>query len=225
MRGRCTSGSRASAAGTISLSTCAPKLPPTTAIFRLPWRSAKRFSGEGRAAMSARTGLPTSPSGYCGKAWGKAYNTRAAHLASRLFAMPATAFCSCTKIGTPSSLAASPPGKVTKPPKPITALIWCLRMMALAACTQRSSIKGRASLRSSPLPRTPFMAMSSSGMLCCGTRRCSMLSWLPSQITLCPCCCRDWATARAGKMCPPVPPAIRRMVLGVMVGLSGWAVY
>jgi hypothetical protein len=43
--GRWSAGSSASAAGSVSLSTCAPRLPPTTSSFSGPWRPAKRCSG------------------------------------------------------------------------------------------------------------------------------------------------------------------------------------
>ena len=85
--------------------------------------------------------------------------------------------------------------------------------MFTAACTLRSSIHGKVSLRHKPLPRTPFMATVSKGMPYCGTKRSSMLPALPSHTTLCPICCNDCATANAGKICPPVPPAIIKNVL------------
>ena len=51
-------GSSASAFGTASFSACAPRLPPTTSRRSGPCRPAKRSSGDGIAAISARTGLP-----------------------------------------------------------------------------------------------------------------------------------------------------------------------
>ena len=165
--------------------------------------------------MSARTGLPTRPPALS-KASGKAYSTRSAAFANRRLDRPATAFCSWITTGTPQSLAAAPPGKVTKPPKPITQAILCFLITARAARTVCSRVKGSSSLRLRPLPRTPLIASVSSGMPCCGTSRSSIESRLPSQTTWWPRSRNDCATASAGKMWPPVPPAIRRNVFAPM---------
>ena len=61
--------------------------------------------------MARLTGLPTQTARDI--APGKATSTRAAKRARKRLAMPATEFCSCSTIGTPSLRATSPPGTVT----------------------------------------------------------------------------------------------------------------
>ena len=63
-----------------------------------------------------------------------------------------------------------------------------------------------------PLPRTPENSMVSSGKPWAGTMRDSMEPGAPSQRTFQPRSRSAWATARPGKIWPPVPPAMIRAV-------------
>ena len=82
-----------------------------------------------------------------------------------------------------------------------------------------SKVKGKANLRLMPLPRIPLMATVSKGILYLGTKLVSIAFSLPNQTMLCPCFCKDCATARAGKICPPVPPAAIKNVLFIIIFL------
>ncbi len=72
----------------------------------------------------------------------------------------------------------------------------------------RSSLNGSSTSVDTPLPRTPPNSTASNGKPRGGTSCCSMLPGAPSQCTRQPRARRPSATARPGKMWPPVPPAI-----------------
>ena len=59
-RGRSPLGISLSASGNVSLSTLAPRLPPTSSTRSGPARLAKRSAGAAMASISARTGLPVT---------------------------------------------------------------------------------------------------------------------------------------------------------------------
>ena len=59
-RGRSFGGISFSACGSVSLSTLAPRLPPTSSTRSGPARCAKRSAGGAIASISARTGLPVT---------------------------------------------------------------------------------------------------------------------------------------------------------------------
>src|SRR5439155_20970 len=75
----------------------------------------------GSALISARTGLPlTGEWVLCPKLPGKPSSTCRARCARMRLVKPAMAFCSWIRSGRRVSQAASPPGPVTKPPRPTT---------------------------------------------------------------------------------------------------------
>ncbi len=161
--------------------------------------------------MSARTGLPTqvtrlsrpSPS-----TPGNPVSTRSAPWRRIRLASPGFASRLCTTNGVLRATAISAPGNDANPPKPITTL-GRRRASTRQACTQAERIaNGPKSSRASPLPRTLRKAMPSKSMPCFGTSRASMPSRVPSQHTPHPRPASSAATARPGKMCPPVPPVV-----------------
>ena len=74
-----------------------------------------------------------------------------------------------------------------------------------------STRSGAPNMVNRPFPRTPFTAMVSMAMSCGGTKRVSMPPSAPSQRTSAPRARKACATARPGKMWPPVPPAITKI--------------
>src|SRR3569623_829003 len=84
----------ATAAGTISLSARAPRLPSSTSRLIGPPRAANRCAGAESSAISRRTGLPVCSTSFRLKVYGKAAHTRCARGASRRFVLPAMEFCS-----------------------------------------------------------------------------------------------------------------------------------
>ena len=158
------------------------------------------------AAICARTGLPATSS--LAKLPGNPLSVRRASRDSTRLVMPGARFCSCTSNGNPDIQAASPPGPEAKPPNPITARGRRRRSTARAALTALSRRNGAASRVSLPLPRTPATGSVSISIPCWGTSRVSIAPVAPSQTTGTPRPRSTCATASAGKMWPPVPPAI-----------------
>ncbi len=106
---------RASAAGTVSLSTLAPRLPPTTSSDSGPMRSRKRSAGTGSASISVRTGLPVTWAcrvlATAGPSKPNATTSATGSSARVDSSSDASAFTSTS--GLPSSDAIRPPGKHT----------------------------------------------------------------------------------------------------------------
>ena len=109
------SGIRASAAGTASFSTFAPRLPPTTRMFRGPLRLVKRWPGAGISRISLRTGLPvtTALPSALPKSAGKPNSTRWAIGVRVLLDSSSAASAFTSASGTPRERAIIPPGTVT----------------------------------------------------------------------------------------------------------------
>ena len=210
-RGRVSGASSASARGTQSFNATAPRLPPTTSTDNGPVRPAKRVSGGGTDSMSARSGLPTHsgrPPATAPNVPGNPVSTRSAPWRSTRLASPGLASRLWTISGTCRATAISDPGNDAKPPKPTTTC-GARRPMTPAAWTQARRIaNGPNSRRRQPLPRTLPKSMPSKSTPCFGTSRASMPSRVPSQNTRCPRRASSPATARPGKMWPPVPPVV-----------------
>ena len=103
------------AAGTTSLSTRAPWLPPTTSTASAWFGPAARYGVPRSAATSARTGLPVTMRLAAGtlsapRVVSKVRASRAARRAISRLARPSTAFCSWTRSGRRSRAAARPRG-------------------------------------------------------------------------------------------------------------------
>ncbi len=115
MRGRCVAGIRRSAAGSVSFSTFAPRLPPTTSSCSGPLRAAKRSAGAAMASISARTGLPVTTARLvrAASAPSKPKATRSATGSSALLLSSSAASALTSSSGLPSSEAIIPPGKQT----------------------------------------------------------------------------------------------------------------
>src|SRR5437667_3987916 len=89
--------------------------------------------------------------------------------------------------------------------------------IARALCQKAtSSLSGRKRNASSPLPRTPEKLTQAMSYPCLGTRVASIPVFAPSHTTRQPALRRWSATARPGKTCPPVPPAMIMMVRAMM---------
>ena len=67
-----------------------------------------------------------------------------------------------------------------------------------------------------PLPRKPATDSQSISMPCSGITRLSKPFWVPNQLTRQPFSINSSATAKAGKTCPPVPPAIMTMRFAIL---------
>ncbi len=115
MRGRSPVGIDRSAAGKVSFSTFAPRLPPTTSKCSAPLRPANRCAGSGSASISARTGLPVTTACLvrAAAAPSKPKATRSATGSRALLLMSSEASAFTSTSGLLSSDAISPPGKQT----------------------------------------------------------------------------------------------------------------
>ena len=214
LRQRSAPRSAASACGTAALSARAPWLPPSTSRRSGPSRPAKRSLGGGSAAISARTGLPTTSSSRSAKLPGKPVSTRRAKRASTRLVRPGARFCSCTSSGTPAQPrgdAARAGGEAAEADhRARLALAQRLqrrRAPRASSAQRRARAASRGPCRARRAPRWCRSAMS-----CCGTRRVSMPPSAPSHSTGTPRARSACATARPGKMWPPVPPA--RIITG-----------
>ena len=220
--GRCPGAMNASACGTRSLSALAPRLPPTTSSRSGPERLPRRCCGPGCCRNSARSGLPIQRAFV--STCGKALNTRSATPARTRLAIPATEFCSCSTSGLPSSTLIMPAGKLMYPPSPITTS-GCTRRTTWMLCQKAfSSRSGNSTSVVTPLPRTPEKSTVSKANPRAGTSRLSMLSGPPSQCTRHDLSRKACATARPGKMWPPVPPAMtsaHRVMCGPRASATG----
>ncbi len=194
------SASAASALGTALFRARAPWLPPSTSRRIGPLRAASRCSGTGNAAISARTGLPTTSSRPLAKLPGKPVSRRREKRDRMRLVMPGARFCSCTSNGRSISRAAMPPGPAAKPPKAITARGWQRRITKPALRIARITRTGAVSSASLPLPRRPEIASVSMGISCCGTSRVSIAPSAPSHVTGTPRARNTLATARPGKI-------------------------
>src|SRR6266581_1750233 len=90
--------------------------------------------------------------------------------------------------------------------------------IARALCQKaRSSLRGRSRNATGPLPRRPEKLTQAMSYPRLGTRFASMPLRAPSHTTRQPESRRKSATARPGKTCPPVPPAMIMMVRAMAV--------
>ena len=122
-------------------------------------RRARRSAaaGGGTAAISLRTGLPTTSSRRRRSVCGKPVSTRRAKRASTRLVRPGARFCSCTSSGMPASRAARPPGPAAIAAEADHRARLALRAArARAARTARSTRNGAPSSVAMPLPRTPL---------------------------------------------------------------------
>src|SRR6266705_3459609 len=88
--------------------------------------------------------------------------------------------------------------------------------IARALCQKaRSSLRGRSRNATGPLPRRPEKLTQAMSYPRLGTRFASMPLRAPSHTTRQPESRRKSATARPGKTCPPVPPAMIMMVRAI----------
>src|SRR5689334_14953920 len=124
------------------------------------------------------------------------------------FARPATALASCNTRGRPVATPISAPGNDAKPPKPSTTDGLRRRMIDTLSMQAARSAYGPSSSVRNPLPRTPRNAMPSNSTPCSGTSFASRPPRVPSQNTDRPRATSFAATARPGKMWPPVPPVV-----------------
>ena len=119
-----------------------------------------------------------------GNADGKAVSTSRASGARQRLVKPAMAFCSWISSGRRHSQAATPPGPVTKPPRPTTTAGRCRRMMASACHSARSRLERRRQQRGArPCRAGRPPRATRSGNLSAGTTRASRPRRVPSQIT------------------------------------------
>ena len=175
-----------------------------------PCRSWKRAAGCATAAIDCDTGLPVQRAP--GSASGKATITWRASLASTRLASPAIEFCSCSTSGRPVSTAIMPAGNVMYPPSPSTTAGRTSRSAASDCQQARARLKGSRSTVIRPLPRRPPNCTAFISIPRPGTNLASMPAGLPSQTTRQSRSRIRSATARPGKIWPPVPPAMMRMV-------------
>ena len=122
--------------------------------------------------------------------------------------MPGAAFCSWINNGRRSTQAATPPGPLTYPPAPSTERGRTRRSTASASSTAFMTRSGAKTHAAAPLPRMPATLTHSIGKPFAGTKRDSMLPGTPNHTTPTPRWRSTCATASAGKICPPVPPAM-----------------
>ncbi len=190
----------ARAAGTISFSALAPRLPPTTNTRRgEPGVQALSLRSSASEDISRRSGLPQAIAPIpAAKLPGKASSTTVAHRASQRLVVPGILFCSCSINGTPRPLATSPPGPETNPPMPSTTCGLTRRRMANDWRNARTSMKGALRRPSQPLPRIPVTDSHSTGIPAAGTTLASSPLRVPIQTTSWPASRNSRATASAG---------------------------
>ena len=178
------------------------------------------MAGDSRATTSRLTGLPqvSTPDDSGHVPW-NACKTLLAIRASTRLGRPGTRFSSWTSSGMPRRRTARPPGPAAYPPK-LIAQRGRLRPTTRIAChTARASLNGATSQRAALLPRSPAMSTVSSGIPCAGTRWHSMAPVAPSHRTGSSIDLSASATARPGKICPPVPPAMIRTPCASLRGI------
>src|SRR2546427_4238541 len=93
----------------------------------------------------------------------------------------------------------------------------CVKIARALCQKATSSLSGRRNNAPGPLPRTPEKLTQAMSYPRLGTRAASMPVFAPSQTTRQPDWRRSSATARPGKTCPPVPPAMIMMVRAMTV--------
>ena len=191
-----------------------PGCRPAPAGAAAPPRPARRCAGAGSAAISARTGLPTASLARRRSCPGNRSGRGARIAPARGWSGPARGSVRAPAAACRSRRAAMPPGPGGEPAEAHHRARRARGAARARACAHRAQHAQRRAPAASamPLPRTPLTAMVSSGMPCCGTRRVSMPPSAPSQTTGTPRARSACATARPGKMWPPVPPA--RIITG-----------
>ena len=202
---------RASAFGTTALSAFAPRLPPTTSSLSGPLRPAKRVAGSGcdSEGRAQRIADPLRLLQHVRERGEDAVGHAGQHLVGEpghrvlLVQHQRLVEQHAHHAAREGDVAAQAEHHVG--PHAAHHGRGSARRRAAGACGSRASVSG-------PLPRTPPNCTGSKAKPRGGTSFSSMLPGAPSQCTRQPRSRRASATARPGKMWPPVPPAMTSAV-------------